>query len=99
MVFDQLTMGPVAEGSVGTVLAVAQLVVSALAHVEVDRPASRQHSVAGAIAAGIRQTQAARAPTVDLALVEVSVVREPTCIEGGIPVIRGVLGGRYFPSR
>jgi hypothetical protein len=99
VVFDQLTMSPIAEGSIRTVFAVAQLVVSALAYVEIDGSASGQHSIAGSVAAGVCQTQSAGTPAVDLALVEVSVVGEPTYIEEWIPVMRGVLGGRYFPSR
>ncbi len=59
VVTDQISVRTVAEGRVRRVFAVAQLVVSAFAHVELNWPAPCHRSVTGAVAAGVRQTEPA----------------------------------------
>lgn len=77
VVLDHLAVSAVAERSVGRVLAVAQLVVPALRHIELHGPASGDVGVAGAVAPRIVQRDAARAPVVHLALLQIRIVREP----------------------
>jgi len=99
VIFDDVSVRSVAEGRIGGVLAVAELVVSAFIDVEADRSASSDTRVAWAVAAGIAETHPAGTPGVDLALLQVGVVREVTWVRGTVPVMKGMLGGRYFPSR
>lgn len=84
--FYDVAMRAITERSVRRLLAVAQLVVSALAHVELHRSAASHTTVAGIVAARVSQTHSACAPAVDLALLQVGVVGEETCILSFIPV-------------
>ena len=77
---DHVSVGPVAEGSVGRVFAVTQLVVPALWDVEGDWSASGNIGVAGAVAAGIGLTESAGAPWVHFSSLEVGIVGEPTWV-------------------
>ena len=98
VVFDYLSMSSIAEGSVGWVLAVAQFVVPALVHVEWHGTAPSYSCVAGSIAIWVTQTKPTGAPGVDLALLEIGVVWEKTCMQRSLPELKGMLGGRYLPS-
>ena len=99
VVLDELAMSSVTEGSVGRVLAVAEFVVSTLGHVELDGPAAGHVGVAAAVAVGVVEGDAARAPVVHLALLQICIVGEPTCVEYFLPEMKGMLGGLYLPSR
>lgn len=59
VVLDDIPVGSIAEGRIGRILAVAQLVVPALTHVEGDRSAPGYSCVAGSVATGVGQTQSA----------------------------------------
>lgn len=98
VVLDDVPVRAVAEGSVCRVLAVAQLVVSALIHVERYRPAPGYSCVAASVAAGVAQTQSAGTPGVHLALLQIGIVGEVACVSRWLPAMKGMLGGRYFPS-
>lgn len=75
---DHIPVGPIAEGRISRVLAITQLIISTLRHVVRDRPAASHCGVAGTVAAWVRLGQAARAPGVHLAGLQVPVVWEET---------------------
>lgn len=78
IVLDQFAMGAITEGSIGRVLAVAELIVAALGNIELDGPAAGDCGVAGAVTGGVGEGQSAGAPAVHFALLQVVVVGEPT---------------------
>lgn len=77
VVLDQVSVGPVTEGSICRVLAVAHLVVPTFAHVELNGSASSHVGIASAVTPGSVEGEPAGTPTVDLALLQIGVVREP----------------------
>ena len=77
VVLDELAVRSVAEGGVGRVLAVAELVVPALGDVELDGPAASDAGVARAVAARTAEREPTGAPVVDFAFLQIHVVREP----------------------
>lgn len=95
---NHVPMCPVAEGSVCRVLTIAKLVVAAFGHVELNWPESRSVPVACAVTERVGLAESARAPVVNLSLLQVGIVREVSCIATSIPAIKGNEGGRYLPS-
>jgi hypothetical protein len=98
VIFDELSVSSVAKGSVGGVLTVAEFVVSAFGYVELQWTATSHIGVAAAVAVRVVERNAARAPVVHFAFLEVSIVWEPTYIACRVPAMNGMLGGLYFPS-
>ena len=96
--FYQISMSSITERSVCWKFAITQFVISTLTNVKLHRPASRHCSVTSSIAIRVFQTQPASTPVVYFALLEISIIREPTFIDRLLPVIKGIVGGRYFPS-
>ncbi len=76
---DQLLMSAVAEGSICAHLAVAELEVAGLAHVEADGAAAGQDPLALAVTQRRVLSVTTAAPIVHLPTVEVHVGREDTC--------------------
>ena len=99
VVFDDIPVGSITERRIGRVLAIAQLIVSTFIDIESDRPASSNTRITRAVATGIAQTHTAWTPRIHLSLLKISIVREVTLIDDALPVMNGMLGGRYFPSR
>jgi hypothetical protein len=79
---QNLLVGAVAEWRIGRHLAVAELEVARLRHVEGDGAATGHDPLALAIAEGRVLGVTARAPVVNLATVQVDVRREKTSIGG-----------------
>lgn len=59
VIFDELSVSAVAERGIGGVLAITELVVSALSHVELQWPASSHVGVAAAVAVWVVERDAA----------------------------------------
>lgn len=59
VILNDISVSSVAEGRIGRILAVAELVVPALTDVEGDRSAPSYGCVTGAVTAGVAQTQSA----------------------------------------
>jgi len=79
---EHMLMSTVAERSIGGHLAVAQLVVAALSHVEADRSASGDNPLALSVAERVHLRVSATAPVVNLRSVQVDVSRENTGVCG-----------------
>lgn len=80
MEFDEVSMSSIAEGSVRWVFAIAQLIVSTLAHVELNWPATSDSRVTGSVTTRIGLTHSASAPAVYFSLLQICVIGEPSYI-------------------
>ena len=98
IVLDEISVSAIAERSIRWVLAVAHLVVSTLTDIELHGSASGNIGIASSVTPWPVQRKSTGAPTVNLSLLQVGVVGEPTWRSISIPVMKGILGGLYFPS-
>jgi hypothetical protein len=82
IILDDLSVCIVAEGRIGSELAVAEFIVSTLADVELDGPVSSGQLIAKHIAPRVTLRNSTRAPIVNFSLLQISVVWVVTSIQG-----------------